>query len=240
MKRVKSPPDLCLPPHIEEKINARGLTRIAGVDEVGRGPLAGPVVAAAVLLPLDLRLPDVNDSKLITPRRRERLYEAIRASALAVCVRWAEPEEIDRINILEASRRAMREAVLGLPELPELALVDGLPVPNFPVEHIAVVKGDSSCLAIAAASIIAKVERDRMMRELDRVFPRYGFSRHKGYGTKEHLERLREHGPCPAHRHSFSPVRAFLRSPESGIFLAFEGAGSSAPSAEGSEAETEL
>jgi ribonuclease HII len=204
------PPDLWLPPDIEESLRQRGITRFAGVDEVGRGPLAGPVVAAAVVLPLDARLPEVNDSKALTHRKREELFEEIHQAALAVSVRVVEPDVIDSLNILQASRKAMREALVGLTVQPEMALVDGLPVPDFPIEHLAVVKGDSKCLAIAAASIIAKVTRDRLMVTLHDHYPRYNFHRHKGYGTADHLLQLRTYGPCPAHRRSFAPVRDCL------------------------------
>ena len=182
-------------------------TEIVGIDEAGRGPLAGPVVAAAVWLPPGFEAAGINDSKKLTEARREKEYERITNTPEVL---WAagiaDVAEIDRINILKATHLAMRRAVEGLGRAPGLCLIDGLPVPGFPWPHEAVVKGDSMSLAIAAASIVAKVVRDRMMRELARKFPEYGFERHKGYGTMAHLEALRRHGPCPVHRRSFGPV----------------------------------
>jgi ribonuclease HII len=209
-KQDGNTPNLWLPPTVEEELKQRGVELIAGVDEAGRGPLAGPVVAAAVILPPDARLPEVNDSKKLNAAHRARLFGEIHERALAVCVSVIGPETIDAINILQASRRAMREAVAGLPLMPQIALLDGLPVPDFPVEHLAIVGGDAGCLAIAAASIVAKVTRDRLMESLHEEIPHYDFARHKGYGTPDHLRRLREHGPCAAHRRSFAPVRACL------------------------------
>jgi len=182
-------------------------TGVAGVDEAGRGPLAGPVVAAAVWLPEGFEAAGINDSKKMTAARREREFERLTGDpAVLWAAGVADAGEIDRINILKATHLAMRRAVEGLGREPELCLVDGLPVPGFPWPHEAVVKGDSKSLAIAAASIVAKVTRDRMMAELALEFPEYGFERHKGYGTKAHLEALRRHGPCPVHRRSFQPV----------------------------------
>ena len=180
---------------------------IAGLDEVGRGPLAGPVVAACVVLPVGFSLAGINDSKKLTERQRERAEVRIRAEAVAIGLGVVEPETIDRINILQASRQAMREAFLLLDPSPDCALIDGLPVPAFPCPHQqAIVGGDGLCASIAAASIVAKVARDRMMRAYDAVYPEYGFAGHKGYGSVKHLEALRVYGPCPIHRHSFSPV----------------------------------
>lgn len=191
----------------ENLLFARGIFPVAGIDEAGRGPLAGPVVAAAVVLPRDFRLPGLDDSKKLTPSRRDGLYEALTGNP---GVLWASAHldnlEIDRWNILGATHRAMRKAFLSLDPLPAHALIDGLPVPDFPCPHTALVGGDGRSLSIAAASIIAKVQRDRAMFELDRIYPAYGFFKHKGYPTPDHLARLREHGPCPVHRRSFSPV----------------------------------
>ncbi|MCX6969860.1 MAG: ribonuclease HII [Verrucomicrobia bacterium] len=191
----------------ESLLFARGIFPVAGIDEAGRGPLAGPVVAAAVVLPRDFRLPGLDDSKKLPPARRESLYEALTGNPDVI---WASARldnlEIDRWNILGATHRAMSKAFLSLDPRPVHALIDGLPVPNFPCPHTALVGGDGRSLSIAAASIIAKVERDRAMLELDRMYPAYGFSKHKGYPTPDHLARLREHGPCPVHRRSFSPV----------------------------------
>jgi ribonuclease HII len=188
-----------------------GHTLIAGLDEVGRGPLAGPVVAACVILPEGFALDGINDSKKLTERQRERAYDRIFREAFAVGLGQVEAEEIDRINILQASREAMRLALraVSLSHTPTFALIDGLPIPDFPCPaQRAVIKGDSLSASIAAASIIAKVTRDRQMVQADSVYPVYGFAGHKGYGAPKHLTALREHGPCPLHRRSFSPVAA--------------------------------
>ena len=191
----------------ESALRARGLTRVAGVDEAGRGPLAGPVSAAAVILPAGWRCPGLDDSKKLTAVKRERLFEVITADS-SVCwsLAYAEPEEIDRINILRATHAAMARAVKGLTVAVDHCLIDGLRVRDFPWPHDGIVKGDGKSLSIAAASIIAKVARDRVMLGFAREFPEYGFERHMGYGTKMHLEALRLHGPCRIHRRSFQPV----------------------------------
>ena len=185
---------------------------VAGVDEAGRGPLAGPVVAAAVILD-DLRpIAGLADSKKLTAARREALFDEIRAKALCCSIAEASVEEIDRLNILQATLLAMRRAVLGLRLKPALVLVDGnrLPVLDVPAE--AIVKGDEMVAAISAASILAKVHRDRWCAQVHAQFPQYGFAGHKGYGTAAHLEALRAHGACPLHRSSFAPVAQNLRS----------------------------
>lgn len=179
---------------------------IAGVDEAGRGPLAGPVVAAAVILPDSCRLPGLNDSKKLSPARRETLYALIRRAARAIGVGIVEAEEIDRINIRQASFAAMRQALRQLAIVPAHVLVDGFTIPMGPSSQTGIIGGDGKSACIAAASIIAKVTRDAMMRDRDRDFPQYGFSRHKGYGTPEHLDALERLGPCPIHRLTFSPV----------------------------------
>jgi len=186
---------------------------VAGVDEAGRGPLAGPVVAAAVILDERRPIAGLADSKTLTARRRERLHDDIRARALCVSVAEATVEEIDRLNILQATLLAMRRAVEGLRLPPHRVLVDGnrLPVLRVPVE--AIVKGDAKVAAISAASIVAKVHRDRLCTELNARWPQYGFDGHKGYPTPEHLEALRRHGACDAHRRSFAPVRQALAAP---------------------------
>lgn len=190
----------------EKAARERGFSVVAGVDEAGRGPLAGPVVAACVILPFGERPAGVRDSKKMTPAQRDRSFDAIQAEALAIGVGQASPAEIDERNILRATHLAMRRAIEALPEPPSVALVDGLPVPGLPVRHIAIVKGDGRSASIAAASVIAKVTRDRLMLEMDSQFPGYGFAEHKGYPTPVHLARLREMGPCPIHRRSFAPV----------------------------------
>jgi ribonuclease HII len=180
---------------------------IAGVDEAGRGPIAGPVVAACVVLPPCHTLTGIADSKQLTPAQREALYAAITQRALAWAIGLANPREIERYNILQASLLAMRRAVLALPIPPQRVLVDGKhAIPSLPLPQQAVVGGDALEESIAAASILAKVARDRIMRELDRLYPQYGFAQHKGYPTALHLERLRMYGACPAHRRTYAPV----------------------------------
>lgn len=191
----------------ETTLHARGLQRIAGVDEAGRGPLAGPVAAAAVILPRGYSCPGLDDSKKTSPSKREALYERLTGDPDIVwAVALADHEEIDRLNILRATHLAMRRAVEALSPPPDHCLIDGLPVRDFPFPHDAIVKGDGLSLSISAASIIAKVTRDRRMAEIDREFPQFGFAKHQGYGTKAHLEALRIHGPCRHHRRSFQPV----------------------------------
>lgn len=183
---------------------------IAGVDEAGRGPLAGPVVAAAVILDELHPITGLADSKALTARRREKLFDEIRAKALACCIAEASVEEIDRLNILHATMLAMKRAVEGLRLLPQKVLVDGnrLPVLKMPGE--AIVKGDAKVPAISAASILAKVHRDRLCEALHAQHPQYGFATHKGYPTADHLAALRQHGACPQHRRSYAPVRAVI------------------------------
>ncbi len=193
---------------VERSLWATGYVHIAGIDEVGAGPLAGPVVAAAVILPINADLPGVDDSKALSPARRERMDTAIREVAIAWALGICSVEEIDTLNVYQASREAMRRALEGLCIVPDFVLVDARSVPNCTIPQRPIVKGDATSLSIAAASIVAKVARDAMMCRLALEFPFYGFEQHKGYGTAVHLEALRKHGPCPAHRRSFSPVRA--------------------------------
>lgn len=180
-----------------------GYSLICGVDEAGRGPLAGPVCAAAVILPRDLEIEGLNDSKKLTEKRREALYDIIVEKAVAYGIAFASEKEIDEINILQATFLAMQRAVERLSVCPDMVLVDGNREPelNLPVKTI--VKGDSLSANIAAASILAKVTRDRLMLEQDKIYPEYGFALHKGYGTKAHYAALREHGACPIHRQTF-------------------------------------
>ncbi len=192
----------------EKALRAKGCGIIAGIDEAGRGPLAGPVVAAAVILPEKFRHRLLTDSKQLSEKVREVLYvELTGHSEVSWSVSLAHREEIDRINILRATHEAMRRAVQGLSRVPDHVLIDGLPVHPFPVASTALVKGDALSFSIAAASIIAKVTRDRHMHEMDAQYPGYEFAQHKGYGTPLHLERLQQHGPCAIHRRSFLPVR---------------------------------
>jgi len=191
----------------EKKLRVIGVARIAGIDEAGRGALAGPVVAAAVVLPEKFRHRRLNDSKQLAPELREQIYSELVSDPQ---VRWTvgivDSVEIDRINILRASHRAMRLAVEALIEPPDHVLIDGLPVIPFPLPQTAIIEGDCISLSIAAASVIAKVTRDRMMRDFCAHFPQYCFGQHKGYGTELHLLKLYEFGPCPIHRRSFEPV----------------------------------
>ncbi|MCZ8295108.1 MAG: ribonuclease HII [Hylemonella sp.] len=184
---------------------------IAGVDEAGRGPLAGPVVAAAVILDDLNPIQGLADSKKLTAARREKLYDEIRAKALCCSIAEASVEEIDTLNILQATLLAMRRAVEGLRLKPAKVLVDGNRLPVLDVLAEAIIKGDATVPAISAASILAKVHRDRWCAEYDREFPQYGFAAHKGYGTAEHLAALRAHGACPQHRKTFAPVTEVLR-----------------------------
>ncbi len=179
---------------------------LAGVDEAGRGPLAGPVFAAAVILDERHAIEGLADSKKLSARKREKLFDEIRAKALCCSIAQASAEEIDQINILQATLLAMRRAVEGLRLKPAKVLVDGNRLPVLDVLAEAIVRGDALVPAISAASILAKVQRDRWCAELDQQYPQYGFERHKGYGTAEHMAALRQHGPCPQHRRSFRPV----------------------------------
>ncbi len=197
---------------LELALHARGLPRIAGIDEAGRGPLAGPVSAAAVVLPVNFSCPGLDDSKKISAKKRDAFYERLTTDpAISWAVATASHQEIDALNILRATHLAMRRAVEALPLAPDHCLIDGLPVKNFPLPHDGIVKGDTLSLSIAAASIIAKVTRDRIMQALDREFPAFGFAAHQGYGTKRHLEALRIYGPCREHRRSFQPVAALTQ-----------------------------
>ena len=183
---------------------------VAGVDEAGRGPLAGPVVAAAVILDERAPIAGLNDSKKLTAARREKLYDEIRAKALCCSIAIASVEEVDRLNILQATMLAMQRAVEGLRLKPVCVLVDGNRLPRLEVPAEAIVKGDALVASISAASILAKVHRDRWCEEIDRLYPQYGFAAHKGYGTALHLSALQAHGACPEHRRSFSPVAQVL------------------------------
>ena len=188
---------------IERKLHAEGIGLICGVDEAGRGPLAGPVCAAAVILPPETELPGLNDSKKLSEKKREQLFPEIQQIALAWSVAFASVEEIEERNILGATMLAMNRAIAGLSLTPDLALIDGNRDKEIEVPSCCVVHGDARCASIAAASILAKVSRDHLMLELAREYPQYGFEKHKGYGTRAHYAALREYGPCPAHRPSF-------------------------------------
>ncbi len=196
---------------IENAIRRMGFNHVAGADEVGRGCLAGPVIAAAVVLDPARYIPRICDSKTVTALERVRLYERITRTAIAWGVAGCEPEEIDAINIHQASLRAMHKAVMMMSPLPDFVLVDAFRVPGLPMAQRAVVHGDARCTAIAAASIVAKVTRDRMMLELHNQDPRYGFDRHKGYATRDHLDAVSKFGYSGVHRRSFRPPSLFDR-----------------------------
>lgn len=197
----------------EQEARRCGYRRIAGVDEAGRGPLAGPVVAAAVILPVRCRLIGVDDSKQLSVSERDRLYAAIMDRAVSVGVGSSTAEEIDRINILEATKLAMRRALAGLTPAPDYVLIDAVSLTGMAMPVRPIIKGDALSLSIAAASIVAKVTRDRVMVQFHEAYPQYNFLSHKGYGTEEHLARLAEYGPSPVHRRTFAPVAAALTVP---------------------------
>ena len=188
---------------LETAFYEKGYTAICGVDEAGRGPLAGPVCAGACILPRGLDIPGLNDSKKLSEKKREALYEIITREAIAWAVCLVDEKTIDEINILQATYRAMRGAVASLSVMPELCLVDGNRDPGLGIPTVTVVKGDAKCANIAAASILAKVTRDRFMCEQAKRYPQYGFEIHKGYGTRAHYEALDRYGPCPIHRVTF-------------------------------------
>ena len=179
------------------------LGAVAGIDEAGRGPLAGPVVAAAVILPKDIFLPFLNDSKKVTEKRRDVLFDQIKQEAIAYGIGIASNALIDEINILQATYEAMREAISKLSKTPDILLVDAVHIPNISLKQVGIVKGDAKSVNIAAASILAKVTRDRLMLEYDKIYPEYGFASNKGYGTAKHIEALKAYGACDIHRRSF-------------------------------------
>lgn len=195
-------------PTNEFELEARrcGYRRIAGLDEAGRGPLAGPVVASAVVLPSRCRLIGCDDSKLLSESEREQLYVVIRKRAVSIGIGSATEQEIDRLNILEATRLAMHRALAGLMPKPDCLLIDAISLPACAIPVRSIIKGDALCMSVAAASIVAKVTRDRLMAEYHRVYPHYNFLSHKGYGTEEHLQQLATHGPCQIHRRTYAPV----------------------------------
>ncbi|NTV50860.1 MAG: ribonuclease HII [Geobacteraceae bacterium] len=194
----------------EKVAYSSGFTCVAGIDEAGRGPLAGPVMAAAVILPVGLKINGVDDSKKLTPDKREKLFDVIMAQALSVGVGVMTPADIDRINILQATRCAMLAAVQQLSQQPDYLLIDGISTIDSTIAQKTIKKGDSLSLSIAAASIIAKVTRDRLMIEMDAEYPGYGFSGHKGYGSAAHMEAIRKFGPSPIHRLTFGGVKEYV------------------------------
>lgn len=189
--------------NIENEIKKNGYSFVCGVDEAGRGPLAGPVCAAAVILPEGIEIAGLNDSKKLTEKRREALFAEITKNAVAYAVGFADIKEIEELNILNATFLAMKRAVEGLNIPADFAIIDGNRLPNLTIPALAVVKGDSKSMSVAAASVIAKVTRDRLLAEYDQQYPQYGFAKHKGYGTKLHYEAIKEHGICEVHRKSF-------------------------------------
>ena len=190
----------------EKQYESRGY--VCGIDEVGRGPLAGPVVAGAVILPKDCQILYLNDSKKLTAKKREELYDVIMKEAVAVGIGYASPARIDEINILQATYEAMRQAVANLGKEPGILLNDAVTIPEMTVPQVPIIKGDAKSVSIAAASILAKVTRDRLMAEYDKILPEYGFAKHKGYGSKEHIDAIRRLGPSPIHRKTF--IKNFL------------------------------
>ena len=211
--RAGSPAGACDLLFFERSACEAGALRIAGLDEAGRGPLAGPVVAAAVVMPEGLLVPGVTDSKQLTEVRREQLYDEIIAAATAYGIGTVDERTIDEVNIREASIIAMERALAAITPPPDQLLIDGnFLLPRIPIPQRPIVKGDCLSHSIAAASILAKVFRDRLMRELHERYPQYNFLKHKGYGTKEHIDMLRLHGPCDAHRRTFQPVAGMLRT----------------------------
>lgn len=187
----------------EKKARENGYKTICGIDEAGRGPLAGPVFATAVILPENIIIEGLNDSKKLSEKKREKLFDIIKEQAVSYSIGFATEEEIDDINILQATFLAMKRAFDGLEVKPDFALVDGNRKPTLDAETMTVVKGDANSASIAAASILAKVSRDRLMYKIDKIYPVYQFAKHKGYGTKLHRELLKEYGPCPVHRKTF-------------------------------------
>ncbi|MEH7387054.1 ribonuclease HII [Bacillus sp. JJ1521] len=193
----------------EQALFKNGFTYIAGVDEVGRGPLAGPVVAAAVILPQDAYLPGLNDSKKLSEQKREELFQQINASAISIGIGIIPSNVIDNVNIYQATKQAMKKAILGLSIKPDHLLVDAMEIP-IDISQTSIIKGDANSVSIAASSIIAKVTRDRLMVRLSHEYPQYGFEKHMGYGTAYHLEALKKHGVTSEHRRSFAPVRELI------------------------------
>ena len=187
----------------EKAVMDEGFKTVCGIDEAGRGPLCGPVCAAAVILPLDCDIEGINDSKKLSEKKREAIYEVIKEKAIAYSAFMVDAKTIDEINILQATFLAMRKAVDGLNVKPDIALIDGNQKPGLDIEQRTIVKGDAKSISIAAASIVAKVTRDRYMREVDEKYPQYNFSQHKGYGTKLHYEMIEQYGICPEHRKTF-------------------------------------
>ena len=195
----------------EYQFQKQGIEYIAGVDEAGRGPLAGPVFVAAVILPIGLYIPKINDSKKISAKVRESIYELLLQEAIAIERSIVDEKTIDRINIYQATINGMYNAILSLKPKPQQVLIDAVPLERLDIPSLSLIKGDAISASIAAASIVAKVERDHMMDEYDKMYPEYGFAQHKGYGTAQHVAALKKYGPCPIHRRSFEPVKSLVK-----------------------------
>ena len=194
---------------LEEKLYDEGFHLICGVDEAGRGPLAGPLVVAACILPPFLRIEGINDSKQLSAKKRKELYKVIVKNALAYKIVFVTEEDVDSLNIYQATKKGMLMAIAGLKHKPDYALIDAMPLGELEIPHNSIIHGDARCASVAAASILAKVTRDEYMEKMDIKYPNYGFKKHKGYGTKAHMQALEKYGPCKIHRKSFAPVSKF-------------------------------
>ncbi|MDE7105718.1 MAG: ribonuclease HII [Anaeroplasmataceae bacterium] len=195
---------------MEEKLYDEGHHMICGVDEAGRGPLAGPVVVAACILPPFLRIEGINDSKQLSAKKRSELYKIIVKNAIAYKIVFVSEKDVDELNIYQATKKGMLEAIAGLPEAPDYVLIDAMPLGELEIPHDSIIHGDARCASVAAASILAKVTRDEYMEKMDVKYPNYGFRKHKGYGTKAHMEALEKYGPCEIHRKTYAPVSKFF------------------------------
>lgn len=211
--------------NFEREVKGAGFASVAGLDEVGRGTLAGPVVAAAVILPLDIFIDGLNDSKRLSPAKRDRLFDEISSRACSFGIGVVQNSKIDEVNIYWATCEAMVKALASMPEKPDFLLIDGLRLPGIGPNQLPIIKGDSLSASIAAASIIAKVTRDRTMVQYDKIYPGYGFAAHKGYATAAHIDALNKHGPCPIHRRSFRPVYELWMAEKQGRIFEEDGDG---------------
>lgn len=205
----------------EEELYDVGAHNICGVDEAGRGPLAGPVVVAACILPPFLRIEGINDSKQLSKKKREELYKTIVKNALAYNIVFVSADEVDELNIYQATKKGMLEAIRGLEIKPDHCLIDAMPLGELEIPHTSIIHGDARCASVAAASILAKVTRDNYMEKMDIKYPNYGFKKHKGYGTKAHLEAIEKYGPCKIHRKTYSPISKYY-SKQMSLDLDFE------------------
>lgn len=194
----------------EEKLYDEGFQNICGVDEAGRGPLAGPVVVASCILPPFLRIDGINDSKQLSEKKRQELYKLIIKNAISYNIVFISEEDIDNLNIYQATKKGMLESIKGLKVKPDYALIDAMPLSELDIPHNSIIHGDARCASVAAASILAKVTRDEYMEKMDIKYPNYGFKKHKGYGTKAHIEALEKYGPCPIHRKTYAPVSKYF------------------------------